>query len=95
MKLTEHADYNKAFPQDRFAHVHVTLIDGTVFKSERHQAVGDPETPLSDDEIRRKYFGLAEPVLGEKRAKDIDCIISGLGFDDDFFALTQVLSNPV
>ena len=30
---------------------------------------GDPDMPLSDAELERKYFELASPALGEERAR--------------------------
>jgi 2-methylcitrate dehydratase PrpD len=95
MVLSEHNDYNAAFPKDRYAHVHVTMRDGTVFKSERHQANGDPETPLSDTEISEKYFGLAEPVIGAERAGQIHQMITRLEKQPNVSELFSLLRQPV
>ena len=54
------------------------MNNGKVLKSETHRATGDPETPLSDDDIRGKYYELAIPVVGEIRARKIESIVSGL-----------------
>ena len=64
MILSEDAFYNSVFPEERFAHVKVRLIDGREFVSERHSAIGDPEDPLTDDEITEKFYSLAGQLIG-------------------------------
>jgi len=95
MKLSELDVYNQTFPQDRFAHVHVTLKDGRVLKSDRYQANGDPETPLSDGEIREKFHGLANPVIGEERATIIRQTIQNLEESDSAAELIGHLMQPI
>jgi len=72
MKLIENDDYNAAFPEQRYAHVIIELMDGTRLVSERHAARGDPEDHLTDEEIREKFYWLAEPVIGQGRAEAIE-----------------------
>ncbi len=95
MKLSEFDAYNDAFPQDRYAHVHVTLKNGRLLKSERHQANGDPETPLSDDEIVEKFHSLADPVIGEERASIIRGIVKHLEDGDSANGLVTQLTLPI
>ena len=44
-----------------------------LFRSKYFQPTrkGDPEMPLTDDELNGKYFELAEPVLGAADAKKL------------------------
>ena len=68
MQLREEADFSRRFPAERWARVRITLADGRTLVSEPARARGNPENPLADDELRRKYFAYAEPVLGAARA---------------------------
>ncbi len=95
MKLSEFDAYNDAFPQDRYAHVHVTLKNGRLLKSERHQANGDPETPLSENEIVEKFHSLADPVIGEERASIIRGIVKHLEDGDSANGLVTQLTLPI
>lgn len=71
MQLDEDAVYNAKFPAERWAHVSFHLRDGSTHTSAPTIARGNPENPLSDDEIAQKYWLLAEPVLGGDRAARI------------------------
>lgn len=68
MTLIEDAAYSARFPAERWAHVAFWLNDGTRLVSPPTAARGNPENPLSDDELAAKYRRLADPVLGVKRA---------------------------
>ena len=79
MTLTEDAGYSARFPAERWAHVSIVLNDGSRFTSSPAIARGNPENPLSDSELREKYFRLAEPVLGKNRAMLIIDWVDRLG----------------
>ena len=49
--------------------------------SEPAIARGNPENPLTDDEVRGKYRSLAEPVLGVERAARIERLVDALQVD--------------
>lgn len=44
--------------------VRVALTDGSVLEKTVEHARGEPENPLTDDEIRDKFLAIAGPVLG-------------------------------
>lgn len=94
MILKEHEPYNEVFPAQRYAHVEVRLKDGTVHVSDRHPARGDPEDPLSDKELEDKFYFLANPVIGETRAKKIHDLVIGLGESRDVNELLATLRPP-
>lgn len=94
MVLSETDAYNRAFPQERFAHVKVTLHDGREFVSQTCRADGDPETPLSNDAIVSKYHSLADPVLGKARSSAIRETIETLEGLDDINTLAELLIPP-
>jgi 2-methylcitrate dehydratase PrpD len=89
MSLTEDAEYSRRFPAERWARVEVTLRDGRTLASEPARARGNPENPLTDEELRYKYRTLAEPALGAARAQAIERHVAAL--DDDAHALHSLI----
>ncbi len=79
MILSEHEPYNEIFPQDRRAHIHIHLNDGTTLKSQPFSARGDPEDHLTGAEIREKFHAFSDPVIGTARATTIEECIDELG----------------
>jgi 2-methylcitrate dehydratase PrpD len=95
MTLTEDADFSRRFPAERWARVRMTLADGRTLASEPARARGNPENPLGDDELRRKYIALAEPVLGAARAAGIEQAVLGLATERTALpALLDALLRP-
>jgi len=86
VRPVENADYNAAFPEQRYAHVVIELKSGKRLTSNRHTARGDPENHLSTDEIHEKFHVFADPVLGEARTNEIEAVIMQMdeqsGLDD-------------
>jgi len=96
MSVIEDAGFSRLFPAERWARVRITLADGRAFASEPSRARGNPENPLPDDELRRKYHAFAEPVLGVARAARIEHAIDGLATDGAALrALVAELLRPV
>jgi 2-methylcitrate dehydratase PrpD len=89
MALHEHKAYNELFPAERWAHVRVNLQDGTQLDSLPTIARGNPENPLSADDIDLKYFAFSDTVLGPVRARQIADLVAQLGFSDT--ALAELL----
>jgi 2-methylcitrate dehydratase PrpD len=79
MKVVEDAEFSRLFPAERWASVKITLSDGRTLASQPAIARGNPENPLSDDEIRSKYRALACPVLGSERTERIESAVDALG----------------
>ncbi len=67
-RTAESDEFNIAFPARRFARVVLVLSDGSRLASEPTEAGGDPEHPLSDGELGRKYQSLTHEVIGADRA---------------------------
>ena len=53
------------------AHLEITLEDGTVMNSDIDIVIGHPQNPVGWDELRRKFDGLVEPVLGPRSAAEL------------------------
>jgi 2-methylcitrate dehydratase PrpD len=62
-------ELSKQYPVQRAAHVEIELNDGRVLKHFQPTRKGDPEMPLTDDELNDKYLELAVPVLGDAAAR--------------------------
>lgn len=77
----EDHDFSRRFPAERWARVRIALADGRTLVSKPARARGNPENPLSDDELRAKYRELAVPVLGAERARRIERAVDGLAED--------------
>jgi 2-methylcitrate dehydratase PrpD len=62
---------SKGYPGQRAAHVEVELNDGRVFKHFQPTRKGDPEMPLTDDEVNDKFLELAMPVIGDDASREL------------------------
>jgi 2-methylcitrate dehydratase PrpD len=60
-----------AFPAQRAARVVLEARDGRREEYLQPTRVGDPDAPLSDEQLDAKYLELAVPVLGEARAREL------------------------
>lgn len=69
-KVSVHLDeeIDRHFPKQRAAHITVKTKDGQTFEHFQHARKGDPELPLTDDEISAKFAELATPVMGQAGA---------------------------
>ena len=62
-------DSDARFPFHRTARITIETTDGRRLEHFQPDRKGDPEMPLSDDEISAKYMELAAPVAGEPEAR--------------------------
>jgi 2-methylcitrate dehydratase PrpD len=92
--LRDDPELSSRFPAERLARVDIRLRDGRVLQSTLTEARGDPEAPLSDDELREKFEALAVPVLGATRAKQIEQRVTALRDSDSLDALLDALLQP-
>jgi len=72
MKKTElvaDPELSKAFPRQRAARVEIELADGRRYSHFQETRKGDPEMPLTDEELNDKFMELAAPVVGEPGAR--------------------------
>lgn len=59
------------FPVHRSAKVEIVMKDGIVYKHHQHTRHGDPDEPLTDQELLDKFLELAEPRVGLLKAKSL------------------------
>lgn len=62
-------ELSKGYPNQRAAHINVELNDGRKHTYFQPYRKGDPELPLTDDELNDKFHELATPVIGAAAAK--------------------------
>ncbi len=62
-------DMDERFPQQRAARIELEFKDGHRLEYMQPNRKGDPEAPLSDEELDSKFMELAEPVIGQARAQ--------------------------
>ncbi len=63
--VREDPELTADFPGKRAAHVAITTRDGARVEHFAPYRKGDPEAPLTDDEIDAKFIELVVPVRGE------------------------------
>ena len=56
--VKEDSELTAAYPRRRMARLHIALRDGRVFSHFQQTRKGDPEDPLSDDELIAKFLSL-------------------------------------
>ena len=91
-KLVETEHYNKISVGARWADVTLTLNDGRVLQSEPRKPRGDPDDPLSDQEISAKFHLFADSILGKPRADEMEELVLKLQIDG---SAIQSLENAI
>lgn len=71
LTLTPAPDLTSTFPKQRAARVKVTLKDSRELMHFAPHRKGDPEAPLSDQDLNDKFLELVSPVLGDAQAKTL------------------------
>jgi 2-methylcitrate dehydratase PrpD len=62
-------ELSKGYPNQRAANVEIELNDGRKLAHFQPTRKGDPEMPLTDEELNDKFLELAAPVLGDAAAR--------------------------
>jgi 2-methylcitrate dehydratase PrpD len=60
-----------SFPGQRAAHVRIELNDGRSASFFQPTRKGDPEDPLTDEDLSDKFMELVTPVLGQPHAASL------------------------
>jgi 2-methylcitrate dehydratase PrpD len=79
----------KLFP----AWAEVRTTDGRTMRSELTYPKGDPENPVTWDEMRTKFNLLSAPVISSQRQQEIMSAIDSLDQMDDVRQLATLLST--
>ncbi len=81
------ADIDAEFPKRRAAKVIIETTQGETFEHYSPTRKGDPDNPLSDDELAEKFLELTDPVLGEDGAQALLDALWRLDQTEDLSAL--------
>ncbi|MFM0136627.1 MmgE/PrpD family protein [Caballeronia grimmiae] len=74
----ERADFNAAFPAERWARVTVELRDGRRLDSGAMQASGDPARPMTPEDERGKFRALTGARFGARFATELQAAVDAL-----------------
>ncbi len=88
-ELVDDEHYTRISIDKRWADVTLFLTDGREIQSAARTPRGDPDNPLSDQEISDKFHLLADDVIGTPRAKEIEQLVAQV--DQDSFNLDTLL----
>lgn len=95
IQMHEISAYNDAFPLKRICEVTIELHDGRTLESGPTEANGDPEIPLSTQEIEQKFDRFAGPVLGENRSVELRSFIKGMGSGLDLSTFNRLVYSAI
>jgi 2-methylcitrate dehydratase PrpD len=95
MTVVESDTYNAAFPAYRISNVTLTLKNGQELSSGDTQALGDPENPVTEDEVKAKFHAYARPKLGCNRAHALEKAVGRLGRGEGLGALKELIFAPI
>ena len=76
IEVVAESTFQEVFPAKALAEVYVETRDGKTFRSGTISARWEPYSGLpSDNELVEKFYWLAEPIVGIKKAKEIEFMI--------------------
>ncbi|MEM0989380.1 MAG: MmgE/PrpD family protein [Pseudomonadota bacterium] len=93
--VAEDAEAEAGFPQRRSALVTLVLADGRQVSHRRLTRKGDPDDPLTDDELALKFRDLVAPVLGRVGAGALARAIHHIEQMDDVRGLPLQVTQGV
>jgi 2-methylcitrate dehydratase PrpD len=85
------AGLEEAFPEQALAWVEVETTDGSRARSGILAARGDPDAPLHDGELGKKFRDLTDPLLGPERARKLASAVQGITESPDLSEMTSLL----
>jgi 2-methylcitrate dehydratase PrpD len=71
LTMGEDEKANAVFPESRLARADITLKNGQVFASTWFEPKWDPNAPPTEEELTKKFYDYATPVLGDTRTQEI------------------------
>ena len=95
MFVVECDRYNAAFPANRISSVTLTLRNGRTLTSGDTEALGDPENPATEEDVKAKFHAYARPKLGGDRADALERAVGRLGNGEGLDALKALIFAPV
>jgi len=65
------------FPKKRSAQIEIELLSGEIFSRHQDTRHGDPDDPLTDEELLDKFYELTTPRIGRAHAEALSMAIMG------------------
>ena len=89
VQVRETEECNRKFPESNSFRIEVTMRDGEKIVREIDHAKGDPQNPMTDEEIETKFRRLAQPVMSKEQ---MDRALDRLWHLENVRDLSEVLS---
>jgi len=83
-------DYHRTHTLIR-ARVSIDTRGGGAFSAVVEYPKGEPENPITDREIEEKYFGLAGPIIGDAKAKELAALVAEIERLPSISVVTELL----
>lgn len=93
--MREDAYCNETFPAQRHARTKLVLKDGRVLTSEIMSPRWTADSPPSEAELRAKFHALADPLVGSRRAAEIETAVAALATGGSVAALSDLVCAPL
>jgi len=91
IKVTMDPELEKVYPKARPADLEIRTKSGQVYRKRVDYPKGDPNNPMSDEEVQAKFRRLAKPLMREKQIQSIIDTVNSLENLDDIGYLMQLL----
>jgi len=95
VECVEDPQLDKDFPKKWPATVAIKTKDGKSYRASIEHPKGDPENPLSWDELIGKFQNLTVPVYSERKRKEIVSRVKNLEKEDSISSFTGLLQRDV
>jgi 2-methylcitrate dehydratase PrpD len=82
-----------AFPKQFKAWAEVEVADGRTLRSELEYPKGDPENPVTWDEMKEKFIALSSTVISSERQQEIIAAVESLDQISDMRQFSALLST--
>lgn len=78
VEVSEDAAHSAAYPQQQFCDIAVFCADGTRLAGRCTMTKGEPDNPVREPELEKKFFELGVPVWGEPLTQQVYASFSSL-----------------
>jgi 2-methylcitrate dehydratase PrpD len=95
VKIVSNEEFTRLFPAKKAARLIVTMHDGTRIAAEGDNPKGSVDYPLEVGDIEKKFYGLAEKVIGFDNAQKLADMVNGLEMVSDVEAIAKLLRKQV
>ncbi len=92
IKVSVDPELDKIFPKARPADIEIRTKDGKTYRKRVDYPKGDPNNPMSDEEVQAKFRRLARPLMREEQIQGIIDTVNSLEKVDDISDLMQLLA---